>query len=267
MQIFLSSNRWTASGNGIRGAAGRSVPYKTVPARRRRPRYADGAAARSMVAPGEGTAAVRLARAAILAGLAHPDRRDAAAPFRDTDLPAVFAEPRGVFVTIRRHPTNALRGCIGFPSPVYPLRVAIPRAAWAAAVDDPRFPPVAAEEMAGVTLEVSILTVPTVVASEPRAGLPGQVVVGRDGLIVDRSGASGLLLPQVAVEYRVGPGGVPRADLREGRSAPRCVAAGRDDDPEVLGRAVRGGVAGRPSPTRPARSEPVGRPVVRPRLP
>jgi uncharacterized protein (TIGR00296 family) len=158
-----------------------------------------------MVAPGEGTAAVRLARAAILAGLAHPDRRDAAAPFRDTDLPAVFAEPRGVFVTIRRHPTNALRGCIGFPSPVYPLRVAIPRAAWAAAVDDPRFPPVAAEEMAGVTLEVSILTVPTVVASEPRAGLPGQVVVGRDGLIVDRSGASGLLLPQVAVEYGWGP--------------------------------------------------------------
>ncbi|MCI4326648.1 MAG: TIGR00296 family protein [Thermoplasmata archaeon] len=158
-----------------------------------------------MVTPEEGTAAVRLARTAIEEGLAHPELRDAAGPFRAAALPAVFAEPRGVFVTIRRHPSNALRGCIGFPSPVYPLRVAIPRAAWAAAVDDPRFPPVGAEELARVTLEVSILTVPVRIDRDPRSDLPREVVIGRDGLIADRAGASGLLLPQVAVEFHWSP--------------------------------------------------------------
>jgi uncharacterized protein len=158
-----------------------------------------------MVTPDEGTAAVHLARAAIQEGLAHPERRDAASPFRGAELPAVLAEPRGVFVTIRRHPSNALRGCIGFPSPVYPLRVAIPRAAWAAAVDDPRFRPVGAEELTRVTLELSILTVPVVIHRAPRSDLPNEVVVGRDGLIVERAGASGLLLPQVAVEYHWTP--------------------------------------------------------------
>jgi uncharacterized protein (TIGR00296 family) len=154
-----------------------------------------------MVGAEEGGAAVRLARSAIGLGLAHPDQRDAAAPFRDTELPPVLSEPRGVFVTLRRHPSNALRGCIGFPLPVFPLRVAIPRAAWAAAVDDPRFPPVGGADMDRITLEVSILTVPRAVDAEPRRDLPRQVVVGRDGLIVDRGGTSGLLLPQVAVEY------------------------------------------------------------------
>jgi len=158
-----------------------------------------------MVTEEEGADAVRLARDAIREGLAHPEQRDKAAAFRGRALPTVFDEPRGVFVTLRRHPSNSLRGCIGFPVPVYPLRAAIPRAAFAAAVDDPRFPTVTLPELEELTVEVSLLTVPEVIAADPRRELPGQIVVGRDGLIVDRAGSSGLLLPQVAVEYDWSP--------------------------------------------------------------
>jgi uncharacterized protein (TIGR00296 family) len=149
----------------------------------------------------EGTAAVRLARSAIEQGFDHSPGADAAAPFRTVPLPEVMDEPRGVFVTLRRHASHELRGCIGFPIPVYPLRAAIPRAAWAAAVDDPRFRPVRRSELAQLTLELSILTVPEPIDANPRSDLPKQVEVGRHGLIVDRDGASGLLLPQVATEF------------------------------------------------------------------
>jgi hypothetical protein len=151
-----------------------------------------------MIRPPEGARAVALAREAITHGLAHPPVRDPAAPFRSIPLPEVFDEPRGVFVTLLSAPDGALRGCIGYVVPVYPLRVAIPRVAWAAAVDDPRFPPVGLAELDRTVIEVSVLTVP----EEIPAGrsIPDEVVVGRDGLIVDRGGESGLLLPQVAVE-------------------------------------------------------------------
>lgn len=154
-----------------------------------------------MVSDGEGVAAVRLARSALEVGLGPPPARDAAAAFRTVELPPVLEEPRGVFVTLRRHPTGELRGCIGFPSPVYPLRMAIPRAALSAAIDDPRFPQVRPAELGTLTLEVSVLTVPEVIDAHPRRELPRQVEVGRHGLIVSRSGASGLLLPQVPGEF------------------------------------------------------------------
>lgn len=143
----------------------------------------------------EGIAAVRLARRSIREAVGGGP--DGPAP---TPLPPVFDEPRGVFVTVRRHPSGALRGCIGYPLPRFPLATAVVRAARAAATDDPRFPPVRAAELASVTLEVSVLTVP-----EPLPfATPGEALravrVGRDGLIVEGRGTSGLLLPQVAPE-------------------------------------------------------------------
>ncbi|MCI4332464.1 MAG: TIGR00296 family protein [Thermoplasmata archaeon] len=164
-------------------------------------RYPTPANADVVLTSEDGTAAVGLARRALQQGFDQPPGTDAAAPFRSVPLPAVLDEPRGVFVTLRRHPSNDLRGCIGFPLPVFPLRAAIPRAAWAAAVDDPRFPPVRRSELDRLTLELSVLTVPEPVDVEPRAAIAGQVKVGRHGLIVDRRGASGLLLPQVATEF------------------------------------------------------------------
>jgi uncharacterized protein len=154
-----------------------------------------------MVDDAAGAAAVALARRAVEGSLGEAPARDAAAAFRSEPLPPVFDEPRGVFVTILRHPSGDLRGCIGYPLPVYPLRIALPRAARSAAIDDPRFRPVDRAELTDLRFEVSVLTPPEEVPSEPRTALPSHVRVGRDGLIVDRPGASGLLLPQVAAEY------------------------------------------------------------------
>jgi uncharacterized protein (TIGR00296 family) len=140
----------------------------------------------------EGAMAVRSARAAIDIAVARKPK----SPF---DLPPVFQDKRGVFVTLTRN--GELRGCIGFPYPVMPLGEALVHAAKAAALEDPRFPPVGKDELPALSLEVTILTVPEPLTGDP-AGRPGKIVVGKHGLIVRGMGTSGLLLPQVATEYR-----------------------------------------------------------------
>jgi len=114
------------------------------------------------------------------------------------ELTPVFEEKRGVFVTLTKN--GQLRGCIGFPYPVIPLGDAIVQAATAAALEDPRFPPVKKDEVPAIDLEVTVLTVPVPMGGDPR-NRPGQVVVGKHGLIARGMGTSGLLLPQVATEY------------------------------------------------------------------
>jgi uncharacterized protein len=154
-----------------------------------------------MVSDEEGRLAVELARAAIRRHLGGLSPRDPADPIPGAPpLPDLFAARRGVFVTLHRFPQGTLRGCIGFPLPHLPLSEGIARAAVAAAVEDRRFPPVGPDELRRVQVEVSLLTVPQPVDADPRENLPDVVVVGRDGLLVDGRGSSGLLLPQVAVE-------------------------------------------------------------------
>lgn len=139
----------------------------------------------------EGAMAVRAARAAI-------EHAVAKRPKVSLNLTQVFDGKRGVFVTLTK--SGTLRGCIGFPYPVMPLGEAIVHAAGAAALEDPRFPPVTKEELGAISLEVTILTVPEPLEGEP-AKRPQQVIVGKHGLIVRGMGTSGLLLPQVATEY------------------------------------------------------------------
>ncbi len=152
------------------------------------------------IRPEEAAAAVRLARTAIESAFVAGSPRDAAEPFRTAALPPLFDEKRGVFVTLKRASDDALRGCIGYPLPVERLRAAIPHVATSAAFEDPRFRPVRQEELRGLTVEVSILTVPRPMAARSPAERLHAVVVGRDGLIIESQGASGLLLPHVAVE-------------------------------------------------------------------
>jgi uncharacterized protein len=121
-------------------------------------------------------------------------------PEGTSSLPPVFREPRGAFVTLKEHPGGRLRGCVGYPLPVLPLGRAIPDVAVAAATEDPRFPVLRASEVDHVTVEVSVLSVPVPVTGERPEEIVRQVRVGRDGLIVEGHGASGLLLPQVAPE-------------------------------------------------------------------
>jgi uncharacterized protein (TIGR00296 family) len=139
----------------------------------------------------EGVMAVRSARAAIEYAVAKR-------PKTAQNLTPVFDEKRGVFVTLTK--MGSLRGCIGFPYPVMPLGEAIVHAAKAAALEDPRFPPVTKDELAAISIEVTVLTVPEPLSGEP-AKRPQQVIVGKHGLIVRGMGTSGLLLPQVATEY------------------------------------------------------------------
>ena len=121
---------------------------------------------------------------------------------RDTQLPPlapIFDEKRGVFVTLTKN--GELRGCIGFPYPHLPLGEAIQEAAVSAALQDPRFPRVRAAELQSIRVEVTVLSVPQRMEADP-AGRPGAVEVGRHGLIVQGYGRSGLLLPQVPVEWK-----------------------------------------------------------------
>ena len=117
---------------------------------------------------------------------------------QDDALSSRYQVPQGVFVTI--HQAGSLRGCIGFPEPVLPLYQAVISAARAAAFEDPRFPPVSKEELASLTFEVSVLTIPKDLKQGSSASMVRAIRVGTDGLII-KGRRSGLLLPQVATEH------------------------------------------------------------------
>ncbi len=108
--------------------------------------------------------------------------------------PAILARPAGAFVTL--HKGGDLRGCIGHLEPTEPLGQVVPRIAIAASSADPRFPPLSANELHDVHLEISLLG-PLI----PITG-PQDIVVGRDGLVVEKGWRRGLLLPQVATEWQ-----------------------------------------------------------------
>lgn len=199
-------------------------------------------------------AALELPRRAIERALGPAPDADPADPFRRAVLPPVFDEPRGVFVTLKRVPSDALRGCIGYPLPVLPLRAGLPRAAVAAATEDPRFVPVRASELPRLAIEVSVLTVPVPVRAARASDLVAAVKVGRDGLLVERDGASGLLLPQVAVEE-----GWSAEELLDGTCAKAGLPAGAWRDPRVTVRRFEAEVVREPSP---GGSDPTGtRPI------
>lgn len=101
--------------------------------------------------------------------------------------------PGAAFVTLTEG--GALRGCIGFIRPVHPLAQTVRHCAVAAATGDPRFPPVTADELPRLTLEISVLS-PLRPIEDPE-----RVTVGVHGLYISLGDRHGLLLPQVATEY------------------------------------------------------------------
>jgi len=117
----------------------------------------------------------------------------------ESDLEEKFSFNSGVFVTLNN--PDGLRGCIGFPMPEKKLSHAIIEGAIAAATEDPRFPSVKTNELNDIVFEVTVLTPPVEIdVSDPMEYLE-KIKVGRDGLIIRHSFSSGLLLPQVPVEY------------------------------------------------------------------
>jgi uncharacterized protein (TIGR00296 family) len=110
----------------------------------------------------------------------------------------------GAFVTLNStKPIHELRGCIGFPYPEQPLVDAVIKAAIYAATEDPRFEPLSLREFReSVAVEVTVLTPPQSLRTRDRKALPSLIKVGRHGLVVEGKGTSGLLLPQVAAEWK-----------------------------------------------------------------
>jgi AmmeMemoRadiSam system protein A len=127
--------------------------------------------------------------------------------------PGKLREKRGAFVTLKVD--GELRGCIGYPLPYKPLYQTIMETAVAAAAEDFRFEPLRPEELGRLRIEVSVLDLPETVAD------PGQVEVGRHGIIISRGHQQGLLLPQVPLEY----GWDRETFLRHG-----CLKAGLEPD-------------------------------------
>jgi uncharacterized protein (TIGR00296 family) len=145
----------------------------------------------------EGSFLVKLARRAVEEYLSRNIVIDPPA-----DTPSRLYAKSGVFVTLNKlvEDVKELRGCIGFPYPVYPLVEATIKAAIESAVGDPRFPPIDIDELNYIVFEVSLLTPPEEVKVDNPRLLPSMIEIGRDGLIVQRGIYSGLLLPQVPVE-------------------------------------------------------------------
>jgi len=112
-----------------------------------------------------------------------------------------LSEKRGVFVTLEAHPGHELRGCIGYPLPIKELALAVVDCALSAAFEDPRFSPVEKNELAKLVIEVSVLSVPEELRVKKPEEYLKKIKVGRDGLIIHYGYSSGLLLPQVPVEW------------------------------------------------------------------
>src|ERR1700748_538603 len=100
----------------------------------------------------------------------------------------ILGEKRGVFVTI--HVDGNLHGCIGTTEATEPLGDAIVRCGASAALQDPRFAPMQADELNRLEVEVSVLS--------PLLPIrPEEVEIGKHGLMILDAGHRGLLLPQV----------------------------------------------------------------------
>jgi hypothetical protein len=142
----------------------------------------------------EGRIAVRYAREIIDDWTKHTKGKE------ERFLPS-FDELKGVFVTISTYPEKELRGCIGIPEPIMPLKQALAEAAKSAS-NDPRFLPLKEAELNHIIVEVTVLTPPRLIeVSKPKEYL-NKIKIGKDGLIIKKGFFSGLLLPQVPVEWK-----------------------------------------------------------------
>jgi AmmeMemoRadiSam system protein A len=128
--------------------------------------------------------------------------------------PVPLPDASGVFVTIKRR--GQLRGCLGTLQNQRGLAGEVARCAVESASEDPRFPPVAPEELPELAVEVSVLG--PLEEIDPN---PGGFTVGVHGLMVEQDFRRGLLLPQVATEW----GWTPEQFLRQ-----TCVKAGLPPD-------------------------------------
>jgi len=144
----------------------------------------------------EEKAVTELARATLATHLTHQGQlADWFAAHQVTGNLAAFS---GVFVTVNNKGLKArkegkLRGCIGSMEPRQALVDAVIDSAVSAA-HDPRFPELEASELEQVAVEVSVLS-----PMRPVSG-SGDIVLGKHGVLLTKSGRRAVFLPQVATE-------------------------------------------------------------------
>jgi AmmeMemoRadiSam system protein A len=130
-------------------------------------------------------ALLRIAREALTETIVHGHR------WQPDSVAGLLAEPRAAFVTLELR--GKLRGCVGQVEAHKSLASTVARCAIAAALEDDRFNPVQPDEVAQLTIEISVL-------SQLRPITLGEIEIGKHGLVVERAPFRGLLLPQVAAE-------------------------------------------------------------------
>ncbi len=114
----------------------------------------------------------------------------------DESLPLSLREEGASFVTLTIR--GQLRGCIGALEPYQPLAEDVREHAIAAALQDPRFPPVRENELSGIQIEVSRLTHPIPLEYKDANDLLSKVRPHVDGVILrDDSYRRATFLPQV----------------------------------------------------------------------
>jgi len=132
------------------------------------------------------TTLLQIAREAVQAAIGHQR-------YAPTTEDAELQKPGAAFVTLKK--CGELRGCIGTIEPREPLIENVAHMARAAALEDPRFPPVTSTEIPDLTIDISVLSHP-----EPVTDV-NAIEIGRHGLIIEAGHKRGLLLPQVPVEW------------------------------------------------------------------
>jgi len=148
----------------------------------------------NVISEKEGKLLVNTARSIVTEFLKNGTRVKLDKKFQDN-----FSFKSGVFVTLNT--SAGLRGCIGYPLPDKKLFNALEDAAISAATEDPRFPSIKFEELDSITFEVTVLTPPKKIEVRDPQEYLSKIKVGHDGLIVKYGYNSGLLLPQVPIEY------------------------------------------------------------------
>jgi len=144
--------------------------------------------------PTQGKFLLKLARSTIEHFLNHQDFS------KPKTYDEILDEPCGVFVTITKN--GVLAGCIGQPYPDTPLIDAVMDLVISAATSDPRFPALKAEDLPSMKIEITVLTTPKLIEAKDPAQYPHKIILGTDGLIVEKESYKGLLLPQVAPEWK-----------------------------------------------------------------
>ena len=134
---------------------------------------------------------LRMARQAVECGV----RGETLPPLDQSSLSSQLVEIGASFVTLTIH--GELRGCIGALDPHLPLAQDVREHAMAAALQDPRFPPVREDELSRIQIEISRLTRPILLEYKDSADLLSKLRPHVDGVILRDGFRRATFLPQV----------------------------------------------------------------------